>query len=67
MGYRFQLVNGTFPTQVTRGSAYQAQVAISNTGVAPLYNERPVQVLIHSTFRSNQILRFYFYAGRSKE
>jgi len=45
MGYRFQLVSGDFPTSVTRGTNYQGTVSVTNTGVAPLYNQRPVQVL----------------------
>ncbi len=44
MGYRFQLVNGTFPSSVARGASYCATINIKNTGVAPLYNARPVQV-----------------------
>lgn len=44
LGYRFQLVSGTFPTSVTRGMNYQANISVSNTGVAPLYNARSVEV-----------------------
>lgn len=48
MGYRFELINGTFPSTVIRGQAYCATVNLKNTGVAPLYNPRPVQVILRN-------------------
>ncbi|XP_046633549.1 uncharacterized protein LOC124312970 [Daphnia pulicaria] len=48
MGYRFELINGTFPSLVTRGQTYCATVSIKNTGVAPIYNPRPVQVILRN-------------------
>ena len=60
MGYRFQLVSGIFPPSVTAGTIYSAQVTLNNTGVAPLYNSRPVQVILRNggtltTFAQAQI------------
>jgi hypothetical protein len=54
MGYRFELINGTFPSLVTRGQTYCATVSIKNTGVAPIYNPRPVQVSRRSIIFFNQ-------------
>jgi Domain of unknown function (DUF4832) len=48
MGYRFQLMSGTFPAQVTRGTSYCATISLTNTGVTNLMNSRPVQVLLRN-------------------
>ena len=44
VGYRFELVSGTFPTQVKSGSTYCAEIKVKNTGSTTLIYKRPVQV-----------------------
>lgn len=70
MGYRFELIDGTFPASVTAGSTYSAQVTVQNTGVAPLYNSRPVEIILRNrvggsltAFPQNQIDLRYWAPG----
>ena len=46
MGYRFELVDGVIPTTAQKGSQFCASLNIKNSGVAPLYNERPMEVSV---------------------
>ncbi len=46
MGYRFQLVNGTYSDQVAAGSKLSVNMQIRNAGFAPLYNERPAYIVL---------------------
>lgn len=46
MGYRFQLVKGSYSDQVEAGSPLSVNLQIRNSGYAPLYNERPVYLVL---------------------
>lgn len=46
MGYRYQLVSGTFSDQVEAGSKLFVNLQIRNAGYAPLYNERHAYIVL---------------------
>ena len=46
MGYRYQLVSGTFSDQVAPGGKLSVNLQIRNTGYAPLYNERHAYIVL---------------------
>ena len=46
MGYRFQLVSGTYSDQVAAGSKLSVNMKIRNAGFAPLYNERHAYIVL---------------------
>ena len=54
MGYRYQLVSGTYSNEVAQGGKLSVNIKIRNAGYAPLYNERPAYIVFRnqqSTFR----------------
>ena len=46
MGYRYQLVNGTYSNQVAAGGKLSVNIKIKNVGYAPLYNERHAYIVL---------------------
>ena len=46
MGYRYQLVNGTYGENVRPGGQLAVNMNIKNVGFAPLYNERPAYIVL---------------------
>ena len=48
MGYRFQLVSATLPDKAKAGDKVSVNIKIKNVGYAPLYNERPVNIVLKS-------------------
>lgn len=46
MGYRYQLVSGTYSDQVAAGGKLSVNMQIRNAGFAPLYNERPAYIVL---------------------
>lgn len=46
MGYRLQLVKGTYGEQVEQGGKLALNLQIRNTGFAPLYNERHAYLVL---------------------
>lgn len=46
MGYRLQLVSGTYSDQVAQGGKLSVNLKIRNTGFAPLYNERKAYIVL---------------------
>ena len=52
MGYRYQLVSGTYSDQVEAGKKLSVNLQIRNVGYAPLYNERPVYLVLKSNQNS---------------
>ena len=46
MGYRYQLISGTFGDQVRPGGQLSVNLRIKNVGYAPLYNERPAYIVL---------------------
>lgn len=55
MGYRFQLVNGTYSEAVTAGNNLSVNMNIKNVGYAPLYNERPAYIVLKNDDHSYQL------------
>ncbi len=49
MGYRFQLVKGTYGEQVEQGAKLSVNLQIKNVGYAPLYNERPAYIVLKNS------------------
>ncbi|MDD4490233.1 MAG: DUF4832 domain-containing protein, partial [Paludibacter sp.] len=56
MGYRFQLKSGTYTRILAPGSVFNARMVIQNTGYAPLYNKRDVELIL----RNNQLNTVYY-------
>ena len=52
MGYRFQLVSGTYSDQVAAGNKLSVNMQIRNAGFAPLYNERHAYIVLKSGNKS---------------
>ena len=50
IGYRFELVKGSLQSTVKKGASFCLSLDIKNSGVAPLYNERPLEVLYSLLF-----------------
>ncbi len=55
MGYRYQLVEGSFPDNVTAGENVAITLKIRNTGYAPLYNERPVYLILKNSSNTYKV------------
>lgn len=48
LGYRYQLVNGTYSNTATVDGTMRVYMNIRNTGFAPLYNERHAYIVLKS-------------------
>ena len=46
MGYRYQLVKGTYSDQVAAGAKLSVNLQLKNVGYAPLYNERHAYIVL---------------------
>lgn len=46
MGYRYQLVKGTYSNQVAAGAKLSVNLQLKNVGYAPLYNERHAYIVL---------------------
>ena len=46
MGYRYQLINGTYGDEVEQGKQLSVNLQIKNVGFAPLYNERHAYMVL---------------------
>jgi len=46
MGYRYQLVKGTYSDEVEQGGNLSVNMQIKNVGFAPLYNKRPAYIVL---------------------
>ena len=55
MGYRYQLMNATLPDQANAGGKANINIKIKNTGYAPLYNARPVYIVLKNSNASYKI------------
>ena len=49
LGYRFELVNGTYPNSVTTGGSIAISLKIKNSGFASPFNERTVYLILRNT------------------
>lgn len=48
LGYRYQLISGTYSDEVEQGGKLSVDMTIKNVGFAPLYNERPAYIVLKS-------------------
>lgn len=48
MGYRYQLVSGTYSDEVEQGGKLSVKMQIRNAGYAPLYNERHAYIVLRN-------------------
>ena len=55
MGYRFQLVKGTYGDQVKQGEKLSVNLQIKNVGYAPLYNERPAYIVLKNSSKTYKL------------
>lgn len=46
MGYRYQLVSGTYTNTANPGGTLQVAMSLKNVGYAPLYNERTAYIVL---------------------
>lgn len=46
LGYRFQLISGTFSDKVAQSSKLTVNIRLKNVGYAPLYNERHAYIVL---------------------
>jgi hypothetical protein len=53
LGYRFELVNGTYPQSASKGNTMSFSFKILNTGYAATYNQRTVYLVLRNA-SSNQ-------------
>ena len=72
LGYRFELVNGTYPTSATAGTSISFTINLSNVGFAALYNPRTVYLILRNS-NTNQEFPFAlstntrFWSGGSQQ
>ena len=52
MGYRYNLLEGRFSDEAAPGGKANVWIALRNSGYAPLYNERPVFLVLKNGSRS---------------
>lgn len=52
LGYRYQLVSGTFSDEVAQGGKLTVNMKIRNAGYAPLYNERHAYIVLRSSTKT---------------
>ena len=55
MGYRFQMVNASFSDAVAPGKKMAVTLQIRNAGYAPLYNARPVYIVLKGNNKEYKI------------
>lgn len=52
LGYRFTLISGEYTADVSPGESFTAKITLKNTGFAPLYNARPVELILKNPITS---------------
>ncbi len=55
LGYRFQLLNGTYTSQAAPGGTMSVYMQIKNTGFAPLYNQRTAYIVLKNSSKSYRL------------
>ena len=55
MGYRYQLVSGSYSDQVEQGAKLSVNMQIKNVGFAPLYNERPAYIVLKNNSKTYKL------------
>ena len=53
LGYRFSLVNGTYPQNAKSGTTFSIVLTIVNNGFASLYNQRVVYLVLRNIITNN--------------
>ena len=56
LGYRFQLITAHFPEYLTAGDTCSLRIRLVNKGCAPIYNQRPVYLVLRNEQTSYPIL-----------
>ena len=56
MGYRYQLVNAQFPVSALAGENVAVSITLKNVGYAPLYNARPVYMVLKNQSSEHRFL-----------
>ncbi len=54
LGYRFELINGTYPKTARVNSTLKIQISLNNTGFASLFNPRNAYIILKNTVTSVQ-------------
>ena len=49
LGYRFILINGSYPSQIIKDKKFQLEIELKNIGYASPFNPRPVQLILRNT------------------
>ena len=55
MGYRFQLISGTYAEQAKAGEKASVSIQLKNVGYAPLYNERPAYIVLKNSSHTYKV------------
>ena len=53
LGYRFVLTEGEYTAEVSPGESFSARITLKNVGFAPLYNARPVELVLKNTITND--------------
>ena len=56
MGYRYQLISGTYSDEVAAGGELAVNMQIKNVGFAPLYNERHAYIVLKKDNKTYPLL-----------
>lgn len=56
LGYRFQLTKAHFPENLTAGDTSRIMIKLINKGCAPMYNQRPVYLVLRNAQTAYPIL-----------
>ena len=55
MGYRFQLVSGTYSSSAAQGGSMSVNIKLKNVGYAPLYNKRYAYIVLKNSSKKYSI------------
>jgi len=56
LGYRFQIISGEYTEKAAQGDSFTARIILKNTGYAPLFNPRLVELVLKNT-QSNEVYK----------
>ena len=54
LGYRFQLINGTYPLNAKAGTSFSIVFTVVNNGFASVYNKRIVYLVLRNIITNNE-------------
>ena len=55
MGYRYNLTEGSFSNHANPGGKASVRLCVQNSGYAPIYNERPVYLVLHNSANGQSV------------